>query len=481
VKPIVVPLFILCSLMASIPVLAGTFDTFADSVLSDRSTTGASWSIEIYSLSGDSIVYQRDADRLLIPASVTKLFTSAAALDALGPAFRFVTTLASDGGTDDSGTLRGNLMVLAGGDPTFEIKASDSLCAPVLRTWADTLLARGIRRIQGDIVLRTWPYRRESAPGSWEVGDVNAGFAPPMDGFGFNSNVCHLQVLPDSIVGDYARFVLDPPFAPVELKSRVRTVPAQSECWLDLQVAPADTTAVITGQMPLDEDGEFLWISVQDPVRYFGLALKDALEKRGILVDGRIIVDRSAPNDSASLREIFAYSSPALPSVLALMNKESDNFSAEHVLRALGLATGGAPDLRSGLEAVRRFAARLGIAKSDFHLEDGCGLSRQNLVSARTVVQLLRAAYASDNRDVFESTLAVSGKDGTLAYRLSAPPLADRIHGKTGTMTQVCNIAGYLESESGEVFAFAILCNNFVNSIHRVRIAQDRLLERLAE
>lgn len=471
-----------CVLGFGFAAFAGTvaeLAAFADSVLSEPALAGASWSMQVYSLSGDSVVFERDADRLLTPASVTKLFTSAAALDALGSDFRFTTTVAADGAVDEDGVLQGDLIVLAGGDPTIELKSVDSLGGQVLRTWADSLLAHGIRRVRGDIVLRTWPYRLESALESWQVGDVNAGFAPPVDGFSFNSNVCHLQVLPASALGDSARFVLDPPFAPVHLKPRVATVPAQAGCWLDLQVAPADTTAVIAGEMPLDEDGEFLWISVQEPARYFGLALKDAAEKRGIAVDGQVIVDRSAPKGRKPFHEIFVHASPPLPAILALMNKESDNFSGEHVLRALGLAAGGVPDRRTGLDAVLRFAARFGIDKSSLHLEDGCGLSRQNLVSARAAVKLLRAMHASPERDVFLSTLAVSGTDGTLTYRLNSPPVLGRIHGKTGTMTQVSNIAGYLQAEDGDALVFAIFCNHFANSIHRVRAAQDRLLERL--
>jgi D-alanyl-D-alanine carboxypeptidase/D-alanyl-D-alanine-endopeptidase (penicillin-binding protein 4) len=482
VKSALAHISVLCLLGFHISVSAGTiaeFSAFADSVLSEPATAGASWSVQVYSLSTDSVIFERDAERLLTPASLTKLFTSAAALDALGRDFRFYTTVAADGAVDESGSLQGNLIVLAGGDPTIETKSVDSLGGSVLRAWADSLLALGIRRVRGNIVLRTWPHRPESAPGSWEVGDVNAGFAPPVDGFSFNSNVCHLQVLPASAPGDSARFVLDPPFAPIHLKPRVSTVPAQSGCWLDLQVAPADTTVVIAGEIPLDEDGEFLWISVQDPARYFGLALKDALEKRGIAVDGQVVVDRSVPGSAAPMDELFVHASPQLPAVLSLMNKESDNFASEHVLRALGLAVGGVPDRRSGLDAVLRFAARFGIDKSSLHLEDGCGLSRQNLVSARAVVRLLRAIHVSPDRDVFVSTLAVSGSDGTLVYRLSAPQIAGRIHGKTGTMTQVSNIAGYLQAENGDIFAFAILCNHFANSIHRVRAAQDRLLERL--
>lgn len=474
-----IALGILCFFVSGFAADSG-FTAFADSVLSDAAN-GASWSVQIYSLSRDSIIFERDPNRLLTPASLTKLFTSSAALAALGPDFRFITTVMTNGAVDESGVLQGDLIILAGGDPTIEIKAVDSLRGPVLSTWANSLRARGIQRVHGNIVLRTWPFRMESAPGSWEIGDVNAGFAPPVDGFGFNSNVCHLQVLPASAIGDSARFVLDPPFAPVYFKSRVRTVPAAAECWLDVQVAPADSTVVVSGEMPLNEDGEFLWVSVQEPARYFGSALKSALQRRDISVDGEVVVDRSAPNGGKPQRDVFAYSSPPLPSVLSLMNKESDNFAGEHVLRALGLAVNGVPDRRSGLSAVMRFAERNGIDKGSLTLEDGSGLSRQNLVSAGAVVRLLRSLYASSDRDVFQSTLAVSGKSGTLSYRLSSPFVAGRIFGKTGTMTQVSNIAGYLYSDSGELYAFAMLCNHFTTSNRPVRVVQDRLLERLAE
>lgn len=456
-----------------------SFAVFADSLLAQPALAGSSWSVQVYSLSRDAVVFDHDGNRLLTPASVTKLLTSAAALDAMGGDYRFSTEFAYRGGIDANGSLIGDLVVLAGGDPTFEIKADKSLRVPIMRTWADSLRARGIRSINGNIVLRTWPYRHESAPDSWEAGDINAGFAPPADGFGFNSNVCHLQVLPANEIGDSARFVIEPAYAPVRLKPRVRTTPAQTECWLDLQVAPADTTAVISGDMPLNEDGEFLWVSVQDPVRYFGLALKDALERRDFSVSGGIVVDRTVPNSHA-LIPIFVHRSAPLSEIVSTMNKESDNFISEQVLRALGLAAGGAPDRHSGLNAVMRFVQQYGLDKREVHLEDGSGLSRHNLISARAVNELLRCVFLSGNRDLFQSTLSISGTDGTLAYRLSSPGVIGRVLGKTGTMTQVSNTAGYLNSASGEIFAFAFLCNHYTNSVHHVRATQDRLLERLA-
>lgn len=448
---------------------------YGDSVLTQPLLRGASWTVLVYSLSGDSVIYERDADRLLIPASLTKLVTSAAALDALGADFRFSTFCRYTGDLTSAGEVTGDLLVQAGGDPSAELKSVDSLGKGLLPYWADRLYASGLRAVRGNLVICTAPFAAEAANAAWEIGDVAGGFAPAVDGFGFNNNVCRLTVMPGGKAGDPATFTVDPPYAPVHVRLRVQTVNPDRAGWLELAVAELDSSVVVTGEIPAGDDGEYLWLPVQEPALYFARALHAALRQRGIRIDGSVRVDRI---NAAAGAELAAFHSAPLPRVLELVNKDSDNYTAEYVLRAIGKATGEA-NRRGGLRAVERFLKSCGVDQRDARCTDGSGLARQNLVSARALVDVLRYMHRHPYGDQFKASLAVAGRDGTLAFRLSHNGTAGRIVAKTGTMTYVSGLAGYGYTGSGEIMAFALLCNNFSTSLRHIRGVQDRLLERM--
>jgi PBP4 family serine-type D-alanyl-D-alanine carboxypeptidase len=460
---------------------ASSLSLYTENVLNERGLTGASFGIEVYSLSGDSIVYSREADRLLIPASVTKMLTSAAALDALGADFRFTTVCLTSGTLSADGTLSGDLILEGGGDPTANIKMVDPLRESKLSVWADSLYAHGLRNVSGNLVMRTSAHLLEGVAARWELGDINGGFAPPVDGFGFNSNVCHLEILPGSTVGSDALYTLDPPFAPVHVKSRVLTTRSDAPPAINFQIEPEDTSVLITGEIPFGNRGQFLWVPVQDPALYFGRAFRDVLQKKGLSIGGDVIVDRSIRAERGPGTLFFVHPSPPLPNVLAVMNKESDNYLSEYVLHALSLSACGIADRRCGLQAVTNFVAKCGVPKTDLILEDGCGLARQNLVSAHALTQVLRTMHAHPLGEVYKSTLSISGIDGTLQGRLGGADYAGRMHGKTGSMTHVSTIAGYVTTRSGETLAVAILCNNFRTSLTHIRRVQDRILEQVMD
>lgn len=453
-----------------------SFGDYVESVIAENTLHGASWSIAFFSLRCDSLLYEYDGDRLLIPASLAKLFVTAAALDALGAEFQFETPCFRGGPIFDTGELRGDLIVQAGGDPTPEVKSAKFFRAPALRAWADSLKDRGVRSISGNLELRTWPYRLESAAAGWEIGDVNAGFAPVLDGFGFNNNVCHLGVFPAESLGGPARFVRDPAYAPLLVRSSVTTKNGNSSPWIEMWSLPRDTSVTVIGEIPLHDDGEFLWVPMQDPALYFGCALRDALQQRGISLDGEIIVDRQT--SASPLGEpLYVHRSPPLKRIITLINKDSDNYSTEYLLAAVGRAVTGSPERRHGLKAVEKFASRCGIQSRELRLDDGSGLTRRNVVSARAITKLLRGMHRHPQGEEFRSSLSQSGVDGTLSYRLSAENSARRVFGKTGSMTRVSGLAGYAETTSGDTIAFAVLCNNFMCTLPRVRWAQDHIIE----
>lgn len=410
---------------------------------------------------------------MLAPASVTKLWTTAAAFDLLGADFKFVTKVYSSAALTSQGELNGNLQVLCGGDPLFEQKNRRDLGRPAMNKLADELHARGLRKVSGDIEIIANRSKRSCGNGVWEMGDLREGFAPAVDAAGYNSNVCHVAIHPGGAAGDTALVVLDPPFAPIAVRNSVVTTSGHDESWVEFNVTPCRDELELTGQMSIGDDPQYIWFPIQDPALYWGLALRDALAAKGISANGIVRVTRDA-NSGPNL--LVEFSSPPLTDIASIVNKESDNYLAEYLLSAIGQKVFGTNSTEAGLRGVLRYARDRGITRDKVSLQDGCGLSRQNIVSAEAVVKLLSAMTKSDEANEFEASLAQSGVDGTIGGRLSTDGLMGRVHAKTGTIANVSALAGYIALDSGKRVAFAMICNNFRCSRNFVRNTQDELV-----
>ena len=454
-----------------------SIQAFVDSILTQNSLSGSSWSLRFYDPEAEAVIADYDADRLLIPASIIKMVNSAAAIDRLGPDHRFKTRFYTSTPLSAEGDLEGDLVIFAGGDPSPETKAVDSLRVPWTENIADSLFSHGLRKITGDIRLAANAYRLECAPSAWEIGDVKEGFAPAVDGFGFNNNVCRLSIYPGDSVGASAHLEIDPPYAPLKIHSNIVTGEQDADNWVDYYITPCHSEVTVSGVISSNDDGEFLWMPIQDPSAYFGEALKAALLKRGIEVGGDVQVERYGLSQKSFRTPFYVHQSVPLTATLSLMNKDSDNYSAEYVLRALGIDRVGSGSAEAGMKAIQAFLNRNHIGKRQIKLVDGCGLARRNLCSASGLTDLLTVMHHHKDSDAFKFTLAHSGIDGTLDYRMSSRKLTGRIRAKTGTMTFTSSLAGYLTLKSGQEIIFAILCNNYSTSRHHVRGIQDKIIE----
>jgi PBP4 family serine-type D-alanyl-D-alanine carboxypeptidase len=444
-----------------------------DSLIALDAARGTSWSVYFATTKDCKEIVSYDKDRMAIPASVTKLWTSAAALDALGPEFRFRTTFYAAGALGGDGALQGDLVVLGGGDPTFEIRTGYGRSKPALDDVAQKLHEAGLRKVRGNILVYGGATPTECAPRVWEIGDLREGFAPAVAGLGFNNNVCNIEIRAGESVGDSVEVRLDPPCAPVNVIRNALTVAPGNDSWIDFLVVPCRDELELRGQIARGDKPQYVWFPLQSPLKYFGLALRDALARRDIEVGG-VVETREGKYQNG--KQLIEYFSPPLTQMLELINKESDNYTAEYVLRAAGVARHGVGSTEAGLRAVQRFAREAGVTRDDCVLEDGCGLSRQNLVSATALVKMLNRVAASANAQSFESSLSVSGVDGTIGSRLSSDGLLGRVRAKTGTIRHVSALAGYLALDSGEKISFAILANNFRCSRNYIRRIQDEMI-----
>ena len=462
-----------------------------DSALADPAFARAEWGIVVQALDDGEVLYRRNAERLFLPASNLKLFVAAAALTRLGPDFRFRTAVLARGSLR-ADTLAGDLVVVGRGDPALAVDpatGADPL-AP-LRPWADSIRARGIHvvagRVVGDASLFTDP---PLGPG-WAWDDLDADYAAPVGALELDDGVAWISVAPGAAPGLPLAVSLLPARAPLRLFSTATTVAADSDArGLVWNRAPFGDSVTLSGRLSVGRPALRLPLSVPDPTRYFVAGFTEALADSGVAVRG----DTTAParrDTTQAVRQgtiaadttvdtLFVWQSPPLDSILALFLKPSQNLIGEMLLRVLGAQVKGAGSMDSGRAVVRDVLSGFGVPPDAYVLADGSGLSRYNYVAPEAVAQVLDAMYRQPGFPPFFAALPIAGVDGTLATRLKGTPAAGNVHAKTGSLSNVRCLSGYVRDADGDMLAFVLLVNGFTVPQRVVEAAQDRIVERLA-
>lgn len=467
--------------------VAQRIDRLLDSSAAVRS---AFWGIHVVNLATGRTLYQRNPHRLFVPASNTKLFTAALALDRLGPSFTFHTRVwgaAPDGG----GVVRGGLRLAGGGDPNLSGRTLPyAMGAPAgnplagIEDLAAQVAGRGVRRVEGGIAGDDTWYPFEPFPEGWSISDPNYDYGAPVSALAVNDNVTSLEIRPGAREGDPAALLLHPPFEYYTVDNRVRTGRAGSARSLHLERAPGSFEVRLSGSIALRDPGEERSLAVDDPALFAAMALTRALEARGITVAGGISAAHRAPGDPeeppAGIELAHRQSAP-LVECLRVLAKVSQNLHAEMALRAVARARRNQGTLEAGLDEMGAFLAEAGIEPTAYNFEDGSGLSRPNLVTPAAVVALLSHMYRSPARENWISLLPVGGLDGTLSARFGEGPAAGRVRAKTGSLAHVAALSGYLQRPRGGWLAFSILVNNFQGPAAEVRGAMDRICTLLLE
>jgi PBP4 family serine-type D-alanyl-D-alanine carboxypeptidase len=447
-----------------------------DPILEEEPYRGVIAGILVQSLDRDETLYAREAEALLTPASNTKLLTAAAALQALGEDYRFRTAIYRSGALR-RGELAGDVILKGYGDPT--LATEDSLRVqegPTVEGIARDLKAMGIRRVQGDIVVDAGAFAGDPYGAGWAWDDESGYYQPQIAALAVNRGTVRLDYLPGEEPGDPIQLRLTPETEYVEVINEAVTGPADSDDTLRIRRERGTNRIRVTGSLPLDFGGDYSRIPVEEPSLYTGQVLKEALEREGITFSPGSRV--RAGKKPVGAKRMGTYRSPPLSEVIHYMNKASDNFYAEMVLRTLALEKSGTGTAEGGVEAVMEYARRSGIDRH-FRLRDGSGLTRYNRISPAQIVALLTAVAEQPIEETFVESLPVAGVDGTLRNRMRDTDAADNLRGKTGSMTHVSALAGYVRTRDGEELAYAILLNGF--SEGSFKDLEDRIGTRLAE
>ena len=475
----------------------GAFAAAVDSLLADPKWATAQWGVLVVDPRTGDTLYSRNAGKLFLPASNQKIITGAVALARLGVDYRWRTVVAAEGiagARADHGTLRGDLYVAGTGDPTVSDAMQRGDAMAPLRLLADSVWARGVRRIEGDVVA--WEDPR-SPDGPWKFGWEWDDFDTP-SGAGvtellFNEGVARLAVYGGAQRGAPARVVVRPTPGALPLDAPaflgVRTVAAGDSA------APRVTAAWdydarryrLRGTVAVGDSTVFE-LGIHDPRRAYAGALKDALRARGIVVNdptGRDYAPVHGPGvrppGPPHLDTLAVLTSAPLRDVLPAVEKPSQNQIAEALFLTLGREGTG---VGSGDSARRVVGAQLrawGVEpERDAVVRDGSGLSRHDYVTPAALVRVLDAARRLPDFQAFYDALPVAGVDGTLRTRLRGTVAAGRVHAKTGSVDRARSLSGYATTADDGLLIFSLLCNNYTVPTAEVTRVQDAVVARMA-
>ncbi len=454
--------------------------------------------VKVVSLDTGKTVFEENAEKYFMPASNMKSFTIAAALEKLSPDFRFVTSVYAPAMPDASGTIRGDLSVYGRGDVSFSAAFNDGDYYKGLDALAAKIQQAGVKRIEGNLIGDESYFSGDAIPSGWEWDDLQWYYGAEVSALLVNDNAVDLSVKPNSVTGAPCTVQILPVNLVVRIVNRCTTT--ASGVKRDLQIVKKldQNVLEINGTMP-SNDKEFKgYIAVSHPAELFLSLLRQFLTQKGIVITGQNRVINAKDKISSTVAspvapfEITKLESPPLSLIAAKTMKPSQNLYTETILRSLGeqmktvsmqspmglpsenpFTNPKADSSERGLFAVRTFLREIGVAPDGVLQYDGSGLSRHNLITPNSAVQLYTYMARSRYANVWRDALPIGGVDGTLKNRFTRTSAANNVRGKTGTIDQVSALSGYVTTASGERFVFSTVVNDVTDGRLRQAVIDE--------
>lgn len=462
-----------------------------DAILDDPVIARALAGVRIESLRSGELLYQRNSNKLVVPASNMKLLTMAAAAEKLGWSYRFETRLEALGAVSN-GTLNGDLIVTGSGDPS--IVSGDGGHPALFLEWAEALRQAGITRVDGRIIGDDNAFDDVGIGAGWAWDYLADAYAAPSGALSYNDNVVSVRVTPGKTEGEAATVSVLPRGSRFSIVNRATTGPTGSNASVSADRMAGSAELLVTGRVPLGGAGASVSTTIDNPTRYFVEALRLALGDRGIMVEGAALdIDEITPPQGTgvsiwltpdgkppSRRLIARRESAPLSALGAQFLKVSQNYYGEMFLKAIGRTPTRPGTAAAGRQVVRETLGAWGISADSFVMSDGSGLSRYDYVTADAIVAILKRVWQDEKlRGPFLAALPTSAYDGTLRTRMRDTPLAGRVQAKTGTISNMRALSGFLTTDSGERIVFSIIVNHYTAATAQIDALAERLLARL--
>lgn len=429
----------------------------------------ALWGVKVLSLDTGKSLFEHNPQKLFSPASNSKLYTVALALDRLGPDFRIKTSLYSKS-KPDSGVLNDNLIVYGRGDPTINARLHGGDILKALEPLISELTNAGVKHIAGELVGDTTFFRGPEFGSGWAWDDAEYSYGAEISALTINDNILSISIQPGERPGEPAKLTFSPPTDYLIISNRPITGEKGIKKRITLFRPLEENVLFVAGEIPLDDAGFTEEATVHNPAGLFMGLFKEALQRHGISANGNVRTVTSLepkPTDCRGMIELGSMESLPLKVIAGEILKPSQNLYADLLLAQAGESTRSSttPDSDTseelGIAELKKFLAQVGIRDGEVFFEEGSGLSRDNLTTPNATVTLLEYMNRHRYAETYKNALPVAGVDGTLRNRMKGTVAAGNIRAKTGTLRWANSLAGYATTAAGERLAFCIMLNRY--------------------
>ncbi|EEF57455.1 D-alanyl-D-alanine carboxypeptidase/D-alanyl-D-alanine endopeptidase [Pedosphaera parvula] len=432
--------------------------------------------VKIVSLDTGKTIYEHDANKLCSPASNSKLYTMAMALDRLGPDYRIKTSLYAKGKPDENGVLKGDLVIYGRGDPTINLKLHGNSMDMALQPFVDVLTNAGVKQISGDLIGDDSYFKQPPYGSGWSCDDLENYYGAEISALTINDNELILKVKPATQEGAPCELTLVPSTGYLQLINRTKTVARGQHRNINLYRPLGENVVYVEGEMAVDDAGSNEDATFHNPAGMFVTLLNETLAKRGIKITGSVRTvnwkDREVqPFKSEEWVELGAVSSLPMHDIIREVQKPSQNLYTDLMLLHVGTKTAkpgaameGTTTEELGIKALRTFLSEIGIKRNETIFDEGSGLSRDNVTTPAATVKLLQHMGHHKCSDVYITALPIAGVDGTLRKRMKGTAGENNVHAKTGTLRWANSLSGYVTTASGERLVFSMMLNRYYNT-----------------
>lgn len=439
----------------------------------------AFWSVIVRDSTG-KILEGYNFDKLVRPASNLKLLTSAAILDELGPDFTYKTYMYGFG-NQRGNTWYGDIIIRGAGDPSISGDFYNEDRFHVFDKFYSALDSLGIQRINGNLIGNDSYFDEQPYPKGWSWEDLSFYYGVEISALSFNNNAVDLTVLADDQIGDTPDiqwFPFDTDY--VNFVNEQVITPPNSEYDEFYRRILGTNTILLRSKVPQNYV-EKESLSVLNASLYFMDTFKKYLEDGGITLSGRIILDdQSHEWDSGQYKVLGMHESYPLGDLIRNINKDSDNFYSEMILKTMAaeeFQLQGSTEL--GIQLVENYAASVGMDTTKIEMSDASGMSPSTLITVEDLSSLLVRMQKEEYFDVYRNSLSTAGIDGSLQHRFKGTPIRGKIHGKTGYVSGVRALSGYMESATGRPLIFCVITNNYTEKTSYIDLVQESILQQI--
>ncbi|HSO86540.1 MAG TPA: D-alanyl-D-alanine carboxypeptidase/D-alanyl-D-alanine-endopeptidase [Draconibacterium sp.] len=444
-------------------------------ILQQPEYQNATVGIQVVDLENGLPLFEWNPEKLMIPASTLKIVTSATALEILGAGYRFKTKVGYVGEILKTNHLKGDLVIVGGGDPTLgsEYFRDYVLNDSFLSVWVQKIKAAGINQIDGDIILDGSIYDSEKVPSTWIWGDIGNYYGAGANAFTCYDNLFRITFKSLKEAGEKTKIIATYP--KIEDLKIINEV-ISSDDKRDLACvfgSPIDKNRVIQGTIPKDKSAFTIKAAVHHPEELLANELISQLAKDGIFISGEVKFETT---DKNQLQTIYIHESPELAEIIKVLNHESVNLFAEHLVLQIAAEKAGLGTREKGIELMKEFWNSKAVINENFFMEDGSGLSHFNAISSAQINSILvYMAQKSENSEVFLNSLPNAGNGTLSGYSTEFFP-ENSLKAKSGSMTRVRCYAGYINTEMKKEVAFTVMFNHFSGSHSKLTKEIENLL-----